>query len=91
MTRGRDPKVPQLSKSLKAQNSCLKAAAMSYSIHIMIWKRLNGRTVPPFKMHPGGTVPPFNMHPGGTVPPFKMHSGDPVPQLKMDPGGTLNF
>ena len=43
-------------------------------------KRLNGGTVPPFKMHPGGTVPPFKMHPGGTVPPFKMH-----------PGGTLNF
>ena len=31
------------------------------------WKRLNGRTVPPFKMHPGGTVPPFKMHPGGTL------------------------
>ena len=43
-------------------------------------KRLNGGTVPPFKMHPGGTVPPFKMHPGGTVPPFKMH-----------PGGTLSF
>ena len=46
---------------------------------LKIRKRLNGGTVPPFKMHPGGTVPPFKMHPGGTVPPFKMH-----------PGGTLD-
>ena len=38
-------------------------------------KRLNGGTVPPFKMHHGGTVPPFKMHHGGTVPPFKMHRG----------------
>ena len=49
-------------------------------ILLIIRKRLNGGTVPPFKMHSGGTVPPFKMHPGGTVPPFKMH-----------PGGTLNF
>ena len=54
-------------------------------------KRLNGGTVPPFKMHPGGTVPPFKMHPGGTVPPFKMHPGGTVPPFKMHPGGTLNF
>ena len=39
-------------------------------------KRLNGGTVPLFKMHPGGTVPPFKMHPRGTVPPFKMHPGE---------------
>ena len=54
-------------------------------------KRLNGGTVPPFKMHPGGTVPPFKMHPGGTVPPVKMHPGGTVPPFKMHPGGTLNF
>ena len=35
--------------------------------NIFNWKRLNGGTVPPFKMHPGGTVPPFKMHPGGTL------------------------
>ena len=56
-----------------------------------IWKRLNGGTVPPFKMHPGGTVPPVKMHPGGTVPPFKMHPGGTVPPFKMHPGGTLSF
>ena len=44
-----------------------------YDIVFPIRKRLNGGTVPPFKMPPGGTVPPFKMHPGGTVPPFKMH------------------
>ena len=56
-----------------------------------IRKRLNGGTVPPFKMHPGGTVPPFKMHPGGTVPPFKMHPGGTVPPFKMHPGGTLSL
>ena len=30
-------------------------------------KRINGGTVPTFKMHPRGTVPPFKMHPGGTL------------------------
>ena len=35
-------------------------------VTIFLRKRLNGGTVPPFKMHSGGTVPPFKMHPGGT-------------------------
>ena len=56
---------------------------------INLWKRLNGGTVPPFKMHPEGTVPPYKMHPGGTVPPFKMHPGGTVPPFKMHPGGTV--
>ena len=38
-----------------------------YRILYLSRKRLNGGTVPPFKMHPGGTVPPFKMHPGGTL------------------------
>ena len=44
------------------------------------WMRLNGGTIPPFKIYLGGTVRPFEMHTGGTVPPFKMHNG-----------GTLHF
>ena len=54
-------------------------------------KRLNGGTVPPFKMHRGGTVPPCKMHHGGTVPPFKMHRGGTVPPFKMHHGGTMTF
>ena len=54
-------------------------------------KRLNGGTVPPFKMHPGGTVPPFKMHPEGTVPPFKMHPGGTVPPFKMYSGDIINL
>ena len=50
-----------------------------------IRKRLNGGTVPQFKMHHGGTVPTptYKMHHGGTVPPLKMHNGGTVPPYKM--------
>ena len=54
-------------------------------------KRLNGGTVPPFKMHHGGTVPPSKMHHGGTIPPYKMHRGGTVPPFKMHHGGTMTF
>ena len=62
---------------------------VEFHFFFIFWKRLNGGTVPPFKMHPGGTVPPFKMHPGGTVPPNKMHPGGTVPPNKMHPGGTV--
>ena len=45
------------------KSQCKKAV----SVFIFIRKRLNGGTVPPFKMHPGGTVPPFKMHPGDSL------------------------
>ena len=65
------------------------AGKREYLQSIIIRKRLNGGTVPPFKLHPGGTVPPFKMHPGGTVPPFKMHSGGTVPPFEMHLEGTV--
>ena len=55
------------------------------------WKRLNERTVPLFKRHPGGTVPPLKIHPWGTVPLSKIHLGGTVSPYKMHSGGSLDF
>ena len=52
-----------------------KYGSQNVKMFLKIWKRLNGGTVPSFKMHHGGTVPPSKMHRGGTVPPFKRHHG----------------
>ena len=82
--------------------SCTGHMDFTNIINNKMRKKLNGGTVPPFKIQPGGTVPPFKMHPGGTVPrvkmhpggtvpPFKMHPGGTVPPFKMHPGGTLNL
>ena len=67
-------------------------ACSDIGLRIVLYrKRLNGGTVPPFKMHHGGTVPPSKMHHGGTVPPYKMHRGGTVPPFKMHHGGTMTF
>ena len=41
---------------------------------LLVWKRLNGGTVPPFRIH-SPKVSPFSMHLGETEPLFKMHPG----------------
>ena len=71
--------------------SCISFDYIFHKLCINIRKRLNGGTVPPFKMHPGGTVPLYKMHPGGTLPPFELHPRGTVPLFKMHPGETLNF
>ena len=68
-----------------------KYGSQNVKMFLKIWKRLNGGTVPLFKMHHVGTVLPFKMHHGGSVPPFKMHRGGTVPPFKMHHGGTVTF
>ena len=52
-------------KKLDEKKYLMTKKNLDEKIWIKKWERLNGGTVPPFKMHPGGTVPPNKMHPEG--------------------------